>query len=89
MTCDDFSNGVECNKNESFFVAGPRPSDPTEIVSTLAFCEEHAKRHKIYSLDQLKGEWDGKGLVLAHRKDWSDYIESREARDRKHIFLSI
>jgi len=85
MTCDESG----CTKPDTISVAGERPSDKTEIVSVLAYCEDHAQTMSPpVTLAYLKEEWTG-GLIAAANKDWNTYIESPEAAKRRHIFLTI
>lgn len=63
-------------------VAGPRPSDPTEIVAVMWGCEAHMGEPADLS------EYDG-GMVFATWEAWENYIESPLAAKNGHMFLTI
>lgn len=87
MTCD------RCNQEKEllYVVVTTRPSDPTELVSILAFCEECGfEQNPIEDYDEFVKLLGGpEPHVLASREFFYTYIDSGTAATRKHIWLTI
>lgn len=73
-----------------FAVAGPRPSDPSEIVSIMYVCGHCAGIvfTNVKSIAKaLKASPTAK--IAAKPKMWQQYIESHYAAENGHLWLSI
>lgn len=83
MTCD----APLCTNRVTYYVVTPRPSDPQEIVATLAVCEEHAMMTPS-TLQELKDSWTS-GYRLATPEVLNDYIDSPEAYLHHHLWMTL
>lgn len=85
MTCDEFL--CQSGKPNRYYVVTARPSDKSELVDVMAFCEDHEREQEPRSLEDLKASWHD--YSVATREVFEAYIESPEAAKRGHLFLTL
>lgn len=86
--CDDNDHKFDTTE---WLVVTPRPSDPTEIVSILVFCEEHAPGVKRCTVAEVAEDLahGASAHSLVTRELMDEYMESPLATKNGHIFLTI
>lgn len=78
--CDICENDTYCDENPRVFLCQPRPSDPSEMVCTLA------GHSRCITTSELECTPDG-GIHTANA--WGEWIESPQARIAGILFLTL
>ena len=84
MDCD-----VCDQQGVKWYLVTRRPSQPAELVATMAVCDEHVDEIGGFDPTNPIKDWDGTGYIIGTRDMFNEFIESAEARRLGLLWLSI